>query len=325
MDTLGNLSLKQIQYFAAVAEYGSFRQAAFRLNITQPTLSNQVAAMEKALGIQLFERSRKGVNSTPQGRELLVSARRVIEEAQGLATQAALLSGGGLGTYRLGVTPTLGPYLLPHILGPIHTRYTDLKLYVREDAPSDLETGLINGQHDLILSTLPIMSKELVVAPLFREPLKLAMARDHKMAKKARINRMDLLGEPVLTVSEHHLFHRQIAELCERVGAVLRRDYEGTSLDTLRQMVVMGMGVAFLPALYVKSEIRGGEELRTTDVEGINVVRKHALVWRNTSPARNFYRELADMIKSIVEATLGDVILPDMRARVGRKNARRHS
>ncbi|MCG8414557.1 MAG: LysR family transcriptional regulator, partial [Pseudomonadales bacterium] len=231
MDTLESLSLKQIQYFAAVAEYGSFRQAAFRLNITQPTLSNQVAAMEKTLKIQLFERSRKGITTTPQGRELLLSARRILEEAQGFTTQAALLSGGGMGTYRLGVTPTLGPYLLPHILSPIHNRYHELKLYVREDAPSDLETGLINGQHDLILSTLPIMSNELVVAPLFREPLKLAIARDHRLGEKKRINRMDLLGEPVLTISEHHLFHKQITDLCERVGAVVRRDYEGTSLD----------------------------------------------------------------------------------------------
>lgn len=319
MDTLESLSLKQIQYFTAVAEYGSFRQAAFRLNITQPTLSNQVAAMEKTLKIQLFERSRKGITTTPQGRELLLSARRVLEEAQGFTTQAALLSGGGMGTYRLGVTPTLGPYLLPHILSPIHSRYTDLKLYVREDAPSDLETGLINGQHDLILSTQPIMSNELVVAPLFREPLKLAIAKDHRLGQKARINRMDLLGEPVLTITEHHLFHRQITELCERVGAVVRRDYEGTSLDTLRQMVVMGMGIAFLPALYVRSEIRDSSELRVTDVEGINVVRNHALVWRNTSPVRNFYRELANQIQSIVNDTLTDAVLPATRARVGRK------
>lgn len=322
MDTLDNLSLKQLQYFAAVAEFGSFRQAAFRLNITQPTLSNQVAAMEKALKIQLFERSRKGITTTPEGRELLLSARRVLEEAQGFTTQAAMLSGGGMGTYRLGVTPTLGPYLLPHILSPIHNRYTDLKLYVREDAPSELETGLINGQHDLILSTLPIMSNELVVAPLFREPLKLAIATDHRLGKKARVNRMDLLGEPVLTISEHHLFHRQITELCERVGAVVRRDYEGTSLDTLRQMVVMGMGISFLPALYAKSEIRDSKELRVTDVEGINVVRNHALVWRNTSPVRNFYRELADFIQAIVEETLADVVLPATRSRGESKKAK---
>ena len=309
METTEGLSLKQIQYFSAVAEYGSFRQASARLNITQPTLSNQVAAMEKTLGLQLFERSRKGINPTPEGRELLISARRVLEEAQGFTNQAALLSGGGMGTYRLGVTPTLGPYLLPHLLGPIHARYTDLKLYVREDAPSDLESGLINGQHDLILTTQPVMSTDLVVSPLMREPLKLALAQDHRLGNKPRINRMDLLGEPVLTISEHHLFHRQITELCEKVGAVVRRDYEGTSLDTLRQMVVMGMGIAFLPALYVKSEIRDSSELRVTDVEGINVVRNHALVWRNTSPARNFYRELADQIRETVESTLSDVVM----------------
>jgi len=309
VETTEGLSLKQIQYFSAVAEYGSFRQASARLNITQPTLSNQVAAMEKTLGLQLFERSRKGINPTPEGRELLISARRVLEEAQGFTNQTALLCGGGMGTYRLGVTPTLGPYLLPHLLGPIHARYTDLKLYVREDAPSDLESGLINGQHDLILTTQPVMSTDLVVSPLLREPLKLALAQDHRLGNKPRINRMDLLGEPVLTISEHHLFHRQITELCEKVGAVVRRDYEGTSLDTLRQMVVMGMGIAFLPALYVKSEIRDSSELRVTDVEGINVVRNHALVWRNTSPARNFYRELADQIRETVESTLSDVVM----------------
>tara|TARA_Y100001935_G_scaffold170399_1_gene140597 strand:+ start:171 stop:1148 length:978 start_codon:yes stop_codon:yes gene_type:complete len=319
MDNLNDISLKQLQYFAAVAEYGSFRQAAFRLGITQPTLSNQIAIMEKALKIQMFERTRKGINVTPQGRELLLSARRVLEEAQGFISQSAILSGGGIGTFRLGVTPTLGPYLLPHILTPIHNKYSDLKLYVRENAPSELETGLINGQHDLILTTLPIMSSELVVAPLFREPIKLALARDHRLADRLTINREDLLGEPVLTISEHHLFHRQITELCERVGAHVLRDYEGTSLDTLRQMVVMGMGVAFLPALYAKSEIRNEEELRVADVDGINVVRNHALVWRNTSPASSFYRQLSEEIKSMIETNLASDILPASRKTNHRK------
>jgi LysR family hydrogen peroxide-inducible transcriptional activator len=310
VEALDKLSLRQLRYFAAVAEYGSFRQAAFKLNITQPTLSNQISVLEELLGLQLFERSRSGTSTTVEGRELLISARRVIEEAQGFSTQAGSLSGGGIGTYRLGVTPTLGPYLLPHILSPINSRYKDLKLYVREEAPSDLESGLINSQFDFILSTLPIMSKELVVMPLFREPLKLAITKDHRLANKVRINRMDLFGEQVLTISEHHLFHRQISELCEKVGASVRRDYEGTSLDTLRQMVVMGMGMAFLPALYVRSEIRQESELRIANVEGVNVVRNHALVWRKTSPARNFYRQLALEIREIVSETLSDVVIP---------------
>ena len=121
---------------------------------------------------------------------------------------------------------------------------------------------------------------------------------------------MDLFGEQVLTISEHHLFHRQISELCEKVGASVRRDYEGTSLDTLRQMVVMGMGMAFLPALYVRSEIRQESELRIADVEGVNVVRNHALVWRNTSPARSFYRQLGLEIREIIREKLSDVVIP---------------
>lgn len=310
MDALNKISLKQIRYFIAVADNESFRQAAFRLNVTQPTLSTQISALEDTLGLPLFERARTGTTTTVAGRELLLNARRIMEEAQGLATKADNLSGGGMGTHRMGVTPTLGPYLLPHILTPIHASYLDLRLYVREEAPSDLEIGLLKSQYDFILTTLPIASTELIVVPLFREPLKLIVSREHKLANKVRINRMDLLGEEVLTIGEHHLFHRQITELCERVGARVRRDYEGTSLDTLRQMVVMGMGAAFLPALYVKSEIRDENEVRIANVEGVDVMRNHALAWRNTSPHKAFYRQLASDIRGIIEKSLSNDVIP---------------
>lgn len=310
MEIIDRLSLKQIRYFTTIAESGSFRQAAFRLDVTQPAISNQIAILEKLLDLQLFERSKNGTTTTVEGRGLLPSAKRILEEVHGFASKSRTLSGGGMGTYKLGVTPTLGPYLLPHILSPIHAQHHDLKLYVREEAPIDLEAGLLDRRHDLILSTAPIMSKELTVFPLFREPLKFAISMEHRLARKPRLNRMDLLGEQVLTISEHHLFHRQIVELCEKVGAEVRRDFEGTSLDTLRQMVVMGMGTAFLPALYVKSEIREANELRIADVEGVNVVRNHVLVWRKTSPEKSFYRELAREIRHIVEKNLSDVVIP---------------
>ncbi len=306
------VTLRQIQYFAAVAEHGSFRRAAERLDVTQPTLTGQVAALEKALDTQLFERSRTGTLPSSAGRELLPNARRVLEEVRGFADQAAALSTGIEGTYRLGVTPTLGPYLLPSILPPIHAEYTGLKLYVREGAPVDLEEDLKHAEYDLILTTEPVLSRDLVVAPLFREPLKLVMAVDHRLAGKPRVNRSDLVGEQVLNIHEHHLFHRQIADLCERLGATLLRDYEGTSLDTLRQMVVMGMGIAFLPSLYVRSEIREREELRITEVQGVTVYRNHALVWRPASPARNLFRQLSQKIRSIVASELAGDIVPYM-------------
>lgn len=303
-------SIRQVEYFIAIAETSSFRGAAQRLDVSQPTLTTQIVAFEEALGLQLFERSRSGTVLTAIGRELMPNARRVLEEFQGMIDRAESVSRGAAGTYRLGVTPTLGPYLLPHILPALHRRYNALKLSVREEAPRDLEAGLAAGKYDLILTPLPVEDTRLSVAPLFREPLKLVLPSDHRLASRKRIDRRDLAGESVLTIEEHHHFHRQIEGLCARLGAQLRRDYEGTSLDTLRHMVVMGMGIAFLPALYIRSEIHDALELRVTTVSGEAFERMHALAWRTSSPARQLFREIADEIRSIVARDLGDELDP---------------
>ena len=209
----------------------------------------------------------------------------------------------------MGVTPTLGPYLLPHVLPELHRKHQTLKLYVREDAPSDLQQELRSGGFDLILSPQPIAGGDFDVEQLFREPLKLVLPSDHRLAGKARVSRSDLFGEEVLTIDEHHLFHRQISELCEDLGATIRRDYEGTSLDTVRQMVVMGMGIAFLPALYVTSEIGESASLRVTNVQGVKVNRQHAIAWRSRSPLRGIFRMLAEEIKVIVRKRLRQHVL----------------
>ena len=133
--------------------------------------------------------------------------------------------------------------------------------------------------------------------------MKLVLPLDHRLAKKEVINRTDLVAEEVLTIDEHHLYHRQVTELCQTLGATTRRDFEGTSLDTLRQMVVMGMGITFLPSLYVASEIRDSDPLRVTDVFGVNMYRDHALAWRSRSPARPLFRRLAQTIRELVPAT----------------------
>ena len=248
-------TIRQLQYFIAITEARSFRAAADRLQVSQPTLTAQVAALEEAIGLQLFERSRAGTRPTVMARELLPTARAALEALNGFAAHAETLARGPGGTYRLGATPTLGPYLLPQTLPSIHRRFAALKLHVRERAPRDLESGLIDGDFDLILTPLPIESGRLTVAPLFREPLLLVMSADHVLAARERIGRHDLAGESVLTIEEHHHLHQQVTTLCEEYDAHVLRDYEGTSLDAVRQMVVMGMGIAFLPALYVRSEI----------------------------------------------------------------------
>jgi len=271
-------------------------------------LTSQILAPEETLGLQLFERSRAGTLLAPNGRELLANARRLLEESQGLLDRAESLARGPSGTYRLGVTPTLGPYLLPKILPTIHRRYARLKLYIREDAPRDLEAGLLAGDHDLILTPLPIEDPRLAVTPLFHEPVQLVMSSAHRLARKRRIEREDLSGEAVLTIQEHHHFHEQIQRLCDRLGARVLRDYEGTSLDTLRHMVVLEMGVAFLPALYVLSEIHRPRELRVRHVHQEAIERTHAIAWRATSPSRQLFRAITREIQVVLERELGRVV-----------------
>lgn len=307
MSVSERLTFKQIRYFQAIAEAGSFRKAADRLGVKQPTLTVQIAALEEALATTLFERQRSGVVMTPAARELLPRARRIAEEMQGFTDQAKGVSGQS--TYRLGVTPTLGPYLLPRVLPAVHERFEDLRLYVREAIPAQLAADLKSAVHDVVLTTLPLQGDELEVIPLFRESLKLALPLEHPLASKSVVSGEDLVGEAVLTIDEQHLYHRQISALCESLGATVNRDYEGTSLDTLRQMVVMGMGITFLPSLYVASEIGDSDTLCITDVKGVNMNRDHVLAWRRRSPARVFFRQLAEAMKAILDEQLADEVI----------------
>jgi LysR family transcriptional regulator, hydrogen peroxide-inducible genes activator len=293
-------TLRQIEAFLAVGELTNFRRAAEQLRISQPTLTHQIASLEAAVGVRLFERSRSGTVPTAAGRDLIPNARRVVEELRALIERAESFSRGPSGTYRLGVTPTLGPYLLPHILPTLHRRYSALRLSVREGAPRMLEAGLGRGEHDVILTTTPVEEPRLTIFPLFHELLKLVLPADHPLAGRERIECRDLRGESILTIEEHHHFHHQIVTLCERLGAHVRRDYLGTTLDTLRHMVVMGMGLAFLPTYYVRSEIHRPSELRVTQVADEVIERTHVLAWRASSPSAQLFREIAEEIRGVV-------------------------
>jgi len=303
-------TLKQLEYFACVAESLNFRQAAASLGISQPSLTAQIAALEERLSLTLLERSRSGTLLSPQGKALLEPVRQVLAASESLSQVADTILHGPAMTFRIGVPPTLGPYLLPFILPGLHEDYVDLKLYVREAAPSELEAGLLNGSLDFILSPLPIVAPELSVDPLFTEPLKLVVPGDHPLAAQKSVKPDDIFRQKVLTLEEHHHFHRQVQQICERYGAILQRDFEGTSLDTLRQMVVMGLGIAFLPGLYVHSELHNPKALHVCEFADVSLFRTHALVWRNYSTNRQFFRNLAEYIRNIVEKELGDVLGP---------------
>lgn len=301
-------TLRQLEYFVGISESHSYRRAADRIGVSQPTLTAQVANLEETLGLKLFERSRTGVELTPLGRELLLNARRVLEEMRALTDAADSARSGPAGTHRMGITPTLGPYFLPEILPDLHRQYFALQFYVREGTPDDLEVDLQEGRLDLTLSPLPLTSKELMVETLFREPLLLVVPTDHPLAEHDTIEKSALRGQKILTLEARHHYYRQVHSLCEHFGAYVLRDYEGTSLDTLRQMVSMGMGLAFLPALYIRSELQERSDLKILPLQGERIDRTIALVYRPTSPNRVLYRRLAGLIRELAEEKLEDVI-----------------
>lgn len=301
-------SINQIRYFVAVAKYLSFRQAAGILGISQPTLTSQISALENLLGLTLFERSRTGTLLSPQGKALLDAAEEVLQASSRFGEIARDLSEGERVTFRLGIPPTLGPYLLPFVLPDLHKRKPGLRFYVREGAPNALQHGLLRGEYDLILSPLSGENSQLITQPLFKEPLKFVTPSDHKLAGKAYVKPHEISGEKVLTLEDRHHFHHQVQRICDEIGADLQRDYEGTSLDTLRQMVVMGMGVAFLPGLYIHSELHKPEALHVCEIADMPIERQHSLAWRNTAPGRKTFREISIIIKEIIETRLSDAV-----------------
>jgi LysR family hydrogen peroxide-inducible transcriptional activator len=305
-----NFSLKQLRYFLVASQYKTLRKAANELKITQPSLSAQLKCLEEELGIVLFERSRGGVTLTPNGREMIPEARRAINSAEAILEFANIAVQGPAGIFRLGVPPSLGPYLLPYILPVVRQNYPEVKFFIREAVHTLLTEGLKIGTYDLIFTTLPLSDPEITVVTLFREPVYLVLSAEHPLANKPTISVDQLEGLQILTMEEHHLFYRQVEELCNKFKAKLQRDYEGTSLDAIRQMVFMQMGVAFMPALYIRSEIRDRVDLHVISIEGVPIFRVHALAWRTNSPLSNFFRSLATFFQQVCKKEFGgDLIL----------------
>lgn len=305
-------SIRQMRYLVALSEARHFRKAAEAMQISQPSLSLQISNLEDLLGVRLVERGRGPVTLTPEGREVLSRARRVVDEVRGIVDLTAALKTGLSGTIRLGTTPTIGPYLMPFVVERLHARYPDLRLYIREVAPRDLRGELLAGSLDVILTQLPEGGADLTTRRLFREPLMLAMPDDHDLVQKAEIVHADLAGHNVLTLGPDYALHDQIAAICHQSGAVLARDYEGTSLDAIRQMVGMGMGVALLPRLYARSEIDGrASNVVVRPFRRNAVMRSIGLVWRRAGNAATYDR-LSSVIKEATRVDLQSGTSPVM-------------
>ena len=302
-------SLQQLKYLVALADTHHFRRAAEACHVTQPTLSAQLKELEAKLGAQLVERSRSRVIVTPVGREIVDRARRAIREVDEIQALAARSKGHLQSMIRIGVVQSLGSYLLPLIVPGLHESHPDLKLYMREGLADFLLRSLTEGQLDLLFFPLPVAQAELESLAIFREPIQVVLPHDHPYAEERTIAPDMLRGETILSLEPGHKLYEQVRRICDQYGADLSRDFEGTSLDTLRQMVAMGMGLSLMPALYVKSEVAHQDIVVARRFRGTPPSRTIGMVWRKGTAREQEFRELAAMICAILKERAKEVVV----------------
>ncbi len=300
-------SLQQLRYLVAIADMLHFRRAAEAVNVTQPTLSAQLRDLELRLGVQLVERTRARVVMTPVGTEIAARARRVLAEVGAIRELAHGAQRPFAGTIRVGVVQTLGPYLLPLVIPDLHEGLPDLRLYLREGLADALIRRLEEGTIDLLFCPLPLVRADLVTVPLFREPLMVVLPRDHPLAAAGTVPRAALRGQTILTLEPGHRLYEQVCALADELEAAVSRDYEGTSLDTLRQMVAMGLGLSLLPALYVRSEVARETLVVARPFAGAPPSRVIGMVWRKESARDAEFRDLSQIVAGILTGRAPEV------------------
>lgn len=304
------ITLRKLRYFVALAETGHYRKAAEKCGISQPSLSQQIVNLEAALGLDVVERGRRGAVLTPGGREVLGLARKMLDDADAMHEIAQAAREGVSGTIRLGSSPTLGPYILPYVTRRLREEFPDLKVVIRDGAPMVLQEELIDGVHDVILTQLPVHSADLEVERVFREPLQLAVAQEHRLAGQKVVRDEDLAGEDILALSRAYLLHHQITSLCDELGAQVRQEYEGTSLDAVRQMTALNMGISFLPALYVHSEVKPSSgDVGILMFRDNTFTRSVGFALRKRSVHRNIVARIAAVAREVARDEFGGLVV----------------
>ncbi|MDN5568360.1 MAG: LysR family transcriptional regulator [Paracoccus sp. (in: a-proteobacteria)] len=290
-------TLRQLEYIVTVHRLGRFGLAADLLNVSQPSLSAQIAAVELDLGIRLFERSRGGVQTTSKGEEFVHRAQDILSRVEEL--RLSMSSDAPFsGRLRLGVLPSIGPYLLPQVVKDIHALHPDLRIMVREENTRDLELGLRAGRFDAIIST-PEDHPNTRQERLFNESLWVAVALDDHLADNARPATADALrGRLLLTLDNSHRLSRIVYALAAQIGGMVSDDYEGTSLDSILLMAATGSGVAVIPELFARRQAIYREEVVVKPLQLDLANRDIALLFKAGDRIRNGPDLLAKALRS---------------------------
>ena len=298
-----HVTLKQLRYFDALAREQHFGRAADTCSVTQPALSMQIQELEASLGIALVERTRNGIKLTPKGEEIAARAQRLLNDVRNLVDYAQHAGGILSGTLRLGVIPSVAPYLLPPLLPLLKEQHPNLELHVRETQTQPLTDELIEGKLDVLLLALPIKNPDIEMLPIFSDRFLLAVPKAKKLSGRVRATRDMVESDRLLLLEEGHCLRDQALTYCslQQVDAV--NTFGASSLSTIVEMVSAGLGITLLP------EICLGVEGRSRDIKVIRFVepepsRTIGLAWRRSSPRRDDFQALAKLVAEAGQTSL---------------------
>jgi LysR family hydrogen peroxide-inducible transcriptional activator len=292
-------TLKQLQYLVALREHGHFGKAADACFVTQSTLSAGLRELETLLSVTLVERTRRVVRFTALGEKVADKAVRVIREAEELAELARAEGRPLHGELRLGVIPTIAPFLLPAMLPKLREEWPSLKLYLREETSHAACEALHRGQLDCVLLALPFACGDVESAPLFEDRLFVAFPRGEAPAG-AMVAVDDIDENRMLLLEDGHCLKDHALAACNRPDLRAHAAMMGTSLHTLVQMVDNGLGVTFVPAMAIESGILGGTNVDAKPLRSDHGFRRVALIWRRSSPRESEFQLLATALRRIV-------------------------
>lgn len=302
-------TVKQLQYLVALRRFGHFGKAADACFVTQSTLSAGLRELETLLGMTLVERTRRVVRFTALGEKIADKAMIVLRETEELAEMARAQGRPLHGELRMGVIPTIAPFLLPTMLPRLREQWPELKLYLREETSGAACEALHRGQLDCVLLALPFACGEVDSMALFDDPLFVAYPRGEAPAAKA-IDAADIDENRLLLLEDGHCLKDHALSACNRPELRANAAMMGTSLHTLVQMVDNGLGLTFVPGMAIDAGILTGTGVDTKPLRSDHPYRRIALIWRRSSPRESEFQLLATTLKRIV----GDVI-PNVEAR----------
>ena len=296
------MNLRDLRYFVALADTKHFGKAAERSFVSQPTLSAQIKKLENYLGVQLIERQPRRVALTDMGAKILPVARRILQESDEIVSLARNEHDPLSGKLKVGLIPTIGPYLLPLVTRRLRKQLPRLKLMLYEYQTQPLLEKLRAGDIDLAILALPVPLDGLEARELYGEDFTVAAPNNHPFAKKSHIKLDDLNGETLLLLEDGHCLRDQALEVCSRIDVKESDDYRATSLETLRQMVAAGLGVTLLPELATRGPFGSGHGLTVKAFAKPVPSRTVGAVWRKSSARPEAINAVGDVIQTTMSS-----------------------